>query len=127
MLTWKFRPYLGLGAAAHSFIHDKRISNVANLGSYLNSEIEKTAKIERSKPSTEVMIGALRITVFQSYRYFKRILNDQEYIAFRHTLTGFSKHDWVQCSDKGFTITKKGLLFSDHLVQEMSMQIDKYS
>jgi oxygen-independent coproporphyrinogen-3 oxidase len=33
---WKRTPYLGLGAAAHSFLEDKRIANTSNLDEYLS-------------------------------------------------------------------------------------------
>ena len=34
---WSHKPYIGLGASAHSYIHPKRWSNVADAGQYISS------------------------------------------------------------------------------------------
>ncbi len=66
-LYWKRGEYLGLGAAAHSFIDGSRLSNTANLGEYLEALIsgnrppQETEVIDEAMALAEAIFLGLRL------------------------------------------------------------------
>lgn len=50
---WRYQPYVGVGAAAHSFIAGQRLANTANVADYMRlAAVGKTAAVFREKPDT---------------------------------------------------------------------------
>lgn len=59
---WTRVPYLGFGAAAHSFFGDCRMMNPSSLDAYLAGEGPKTERISKEEARFESMMLGLRMT-----------------------------------------------------------------
>lgn len=55
---WQYRSYLGVGAAAHSFLQKERLSNIGNVSQYINCvESGKSAINSRETPEIEIAMA----------------------------------------------------------------------
>ncbi|WP_038671582.1 radical SAM family heme chaperone HemW [Pelosinus sp. UFO1] len=55
---WQYQPYVGVGAAAHSFLHKERISNISDVSQYITClSMGKSPIKDRETPAIEVAMA----------------------------------------------------------------------
>ncbi len=59
---WRCEEYLGIGAAAHSFINGKRFACPKNLNAFISSEIQDTVTLDDGGSAEEKAMLSLRLT-----------------------------------------------------------------
>ena len=82
-LTWKFRPYIGIGVSAHSFLDGKRIAEPRSLQGYLKGS---TAKEEQGNALVDWSIGSSRLLGKQSLIQVKRMINQESFYGLKSKL-----------------------------------------
>lgn len=111
---WKFRPYIGLGASAHSFLYNTRYVWSRSVEEYL---LEKKPFAEQAM-LTDFFIGALRLYKPQSLFYLQKVLSAKDFekiFSFLHTMNlNYIKSNEVQ--EKPLTLTNKKFSFSPHVI-----------
>jgi len=114
---WRYRPYIGLGASAHSFNGKVRIINTTNIKNYIK---QNKYKLVSSQLNPDLFIGIFRITEFQPLSKFKKIMKFHEFLLFQKKIIEFANKNWINIKKTGFNITENGLLQSDTMLIEMS-------
>lgn len=74
---WQYRPYIGIGAAAHAFLYTKRYAWPRSLGQYqaLSRTLRKPQ--EEEADATDALIGMLRLHSPQSSLYLRQAWHRQ--------------------------------------------------
>lgn len=117
---WKGVPYLGLGPSAHSFSEGKRRWNISNNPQYIRSielkkdffEVEELTEIDRW--NERIMVG-LRTREGVEWKDFPdewKIQNERNF--FKFVEGGNAEFD-----ERGFRLTPKGWLISDHIISTL--------
>jgi oxygen-independent coproporphyrinogen-3 oxidase len=121
---WSHKPYIGLGASAHSYIHPKRWSNAADAESYISKIFDG-----RSAVNFEETLGPLEIAaemIFLGLRSEGGI-NEKEFAA--HTgiefyadgrekmLDEYSSSGFLEKRDGIWIPSPKGMLFADMMAR----------
>jgi oxygen-independent coproporphyrinogen-3 oxidase len=130
---WRNRPYIGIGAAAHSYIHDARLENIKTIPGYIKGISESQSKISSSESSPanisnltlskheqmqDTMMLGLRMTregVREDWfsERFDREMSEIFAVQFRELLSSglceWGKIDNSMC----FRLTSNGILFGN--------------
>jgi oxygen-independent coproporphyrinogen-3 oxidase len=130
---WRNRPYIGIGAAAHSYIHDARLENIKTIPGYIKGISESQSKISSSEFSPanisnltlskheqmqDTMMLGLRMTregVREDWfsERFDREMSEIFAVQFRELLSSglceWGKIDNSMC----FRLTSNGILFGN--------------
>lgn len=119
---WKFRPYIGLGASAHSFLYNTRYAWSRSIEEYLLQE----------KPSTEkavledVLVGILRLYNSQSLVYLRKVLSKNDFKFFFLWLKKMQQEKLLTFTKQKFSFSPHVIDFSDeYLLQSMNFLEDR--
>lgn len=114
---WEQKQYVGFGASAHSYLKDKRFSNIENLEQYINNiendNIEKNyvthenQNIEDKKK--EYMLLGLRKIEGVSIQKFKNKFEDNPIYLFRNELKKLIEENLLEIDGDSIRLTNKGL------------------
>jgi len=115
--VWKYRPYLSLGTSGHSFLGQTRYRTVANVKTYLAQPLENSIITESAKTVPDLFITALRLKTRHGHALFRKLLGEDQYLAWQKTLEVFCKNGWVKKDNSGFEITTEGLQYSNTMVE----------
>jgi oxygen-independent coproporphyrinogen-3 oxidase len=144
---WSHKPYIGLGASAHSYIHPKRWSNIADVEQYILSMSSGISDISKksstsSTPTSSIPpnIGAVdfeetlsplelsREIIFLGLRNADGIDEDDFFaktgIELRaggrsELLQRYADSDLLERADKKYIPTSRGMLFADMMAREL--------
>lgn len=114
MLTWKFRPYIGVGVSAHSFLNGKRIAEPRSLQNYLKGI---AAKEEQGNALVDWSIGSSRLLGKQSLNQVKRHLNQESFYSLESKLKALKNKGFLEFDKKLFSFTLQGILFADTILR----------
>lgn len=118
---WHYKPYLGLGSGAHSFMRPWRKANFSDLKQYIkaiNKELnrfEYEEKLSDSVQKSEFMFLALRTS---------EGVNREDYFDYFHTsleadygsvIEPFLKQELIACHKKGYYLTPKGMKYGNQV------------
>lgn len=114
---WKQKEYIGIGAAAHSYINSVRYSNTEDLEKYIknveNNQIEKNRKIEEKQTKTdmkkEYMLLGLRTIEGISIREFKEKYIENPIYLYRKELEKLTKEKLIEIDGDNIQLTNKGI------------------
>jgi oxygen-independent coproporphyrinogen-3 oxidase len=123
---WDHRNYIGLGCAAHSYLHPYRWANVSNIEEYLKGISENKLPnsfnefIDTETLAKEMLFLGLRRTdginigVFEERtgREFNALVDIKK-------IEMFISKGWLQHKDSGYLVTSSGLLFADTMAREL--------
>jgi oxygen-independent coproporphyrinogen-3 oxidase len=124
---WNHSPYLGLGPAAHSYIHPVRWANVKNVERYismLNDDrlpIVFSETIDRENIIAEMIFLRLRTADGLNDKAFKKAAAEEFYYGKRAAVldeaikTGLITHDNVR-----WRLTEKGMLIADAITRRLA-------
>lgn len=123
---WDHRSYIGLGCAAHSYLHPYRWANVSDLGEYLDKISEnKLPKdfnefIDAETLVKEMLFLGLRRTDGINIEAFEeRIGKEFSTIVDMEKIEMFISKGWLQHCNSGYLVTPSGLLFADTMAREL--------
>lgn len=121
---WKFIPYLGLGASAHSFDGKIRRYNPSNVKRYLAAIAEgKVAFEEEHEAENELynewIMTRLRTMWGVDLQCLKSRFGDRYYKHALPIVDGFFRNGYVTVEEGVVRLTKKGIMMSDMVFREL--------
>ncbi|QDR80954.1 radical SAM family heme chaperone HemW [Sporomusa termitida] len=116
---WHYQPYLGLGAAAHSFVNGERTSAVPAIEEYIraikagSSPVIMREKLTRAQAIAEYIFLALRTTQGLKAADFTRQFHLDFFIHFAHTFNELRQQKLLATNGRRVWLTDKGMKFSN--------------
>lgn len=114
---WNQKQYIGFGTAAHSYIENKRFSNIDRIEDYIkniendklsnNIIIQEEQNIESKEK--EFMLLALRKIEGVNIQKFKNKFGENPIYLFRNELNKLINNDLLEVDDNFIKLTAKGL------------------
>lgn len=114
---WEQKQYIGLGAAAHSFINKVRYSNIASIeeyekniekGKFLDNQVQEE-KLTKEAEMNEYMLLGLRKLDGISISKFKEKFNVNPINYYEEILQKLIKSGLIEVTDTNIKISEKGL------------------
>lgn len=125
IIYWENREYLGIGPSAVSYLGGVRRKNVADVRKYVEAMRSGAGSIvveEESLPpedrARETAIQMLRMTDGVNEEAFRAITGFIASELFVRQFEEFSKSGLIVCDDRGFRLTRRGLLLSNLVMTE---------
>ncbi|MFW5873269.1 MAG: radical SAM family heme chaperone HemW [Bacillota bacterium] len=118
---WRFIPYLGLGAGAHSFIELNRIENLKDIDSYvgLSSDNKKpdreVIKLDIQDLRSEFMFLGLRMARGILKKEFRELFGETPEYFYNKKINELTAKGLLKSSDKVIKLTDKGRLFANQV------------
>ena len=114
---WNQEEYIGFGVAAHSYIDNKRFSNIESVEQYIdnitNKNIEKNVMLQEIQndemKKKEYMMLGLRKLEGVSIQEFKNKFTDNPIYLFRNELEELVNDDLIEIDLDRIKLTNKGL------------------
>ena len=114
---WKQKEYIGIGAAASSFLEDKRYSNIQDLEQYIeniekgtsnkNLVLEETLNLE-AKMKEYMLLGLRRISGVNIFEFEKKF-NVSPIVKFCKELEKLNHEGLIIVIDENIKLTNKGI------------------
>lgn len=125
---WNQEEYLGIGLAAHSYLHSKRYSNTENLEQYINKLLDEegikndivTVHEEQTledKQKEYMLLGLRKIEGVKISDFKNKFVQNPIYVC-RKELDKLVKEDLIQVEDNNIKLTKKGLDLANLVFEE---------
>ena len=123
---WEQKEYIGFGAAAHSYIDNKRFCNTSNIEKYitncLNEEFEKNIEIQEIQNEEdkmrEYMILGLRKIDGVSIQEFEKVFNQNPIMLFKNELQKLYQQKLIVIDGDIIKLSNKGLDFANLVWEE---------
>ena len=114
---WNQKHYIGFGTAAHSYLEDKRFSNIKNIEKYIeniennkikdNVIVQEMQDVENKKK--EYMMLGLRKIEGVNIQKFKNKFGENPIYLFRNELNKLVNEDLLEVDENYIKLTSKGL------------------
>lgn len=126
MDCWNQEEYIGFGIAAHSYINNKRFSNISNLEEYIKNineeNFEKNIELHENQTKQDkmkeyMMIGLRKIGGI-SISEFERRFRISPLFYFRFEIDKLVKENLLEVDLDYIKLTKKGLDFANIVFEE---------
>lgn len=124
MKYWMGRPYMGLGAAAHSDFGGRRYSFVSDLDGYIrgmlsgDEVVDESQQITRRERGSEYLMLRLRtIHGIDEWEYRREYLMNFEPIEAK--LSEFEHKGWARRHGRRWQFTPEGFLLSNQLIGQL--------
>ena len=123
---WKQTEYIGIGAAASSFVDDKRYSNIADLEKYIhniesgnsNKNLILEEKLNNeSKMKEYMMLGLRKINGVNIFEFEKRF-NVNPVVKYCRELEKLNHEGLIIIIDENIRLTNKGIDFANLVWEE---------
>ncbi len=116
---WQCREYIGLGAAAHSYIGNERFSNTSSLSEYLSGKYcRNTEVLTQADKIEEFIIMGLRMRCGISETEFMRRFNKSFAETYKNQLEKFINGGFMKAENGCFCLTSKGADVSNSIMCE---------
>jgi len=131
MVYWRNEPYLGLGAAAASYMNGERSVAVADPAEYvarIRSGRSVVASSERLPPSIrlgETLMLALRLSDGFAMDSVQRSYGDRASGGVSRAMASLVKRNLLAEDHGRVRLTRTGLLFADDVIAELMAQIEE--
>ncbi len=123
---WNNTPYIGLGAAAHSYNITSREWNPCDLKLYLNNEkniFPKEMEILTTKQKfNEYIMTGLRTSKGCRLDYIKQNFGNAIYALTLRKVNRFIEQKKIKQKGNDFTLTKKALFISDAIIADLFLE-----
>ena len=117
---WEQKEYIGLGAAAHSYLNNKRYSNLENLEEYIidfnKKQIQETQDIE-AKKKEYMLLGLRKIQGVSIQKFKEKFIQNPLYI-YRNELEKLASQKLIVVDGNYIKHTNKGLDFANLVWEE---------
>lgn len=123
---WEQKEYIGFGVSAHSYINQKRYSNIKEIESYINNikkgETGKNIIIHEKQTKEEMekeyMLLALRKIQGISIKEYKNKFGENPIFIYKQELEKLAKQELIEINGDYICLTKKGLDFANIVWEE---------
>jgi len=118
---WQFQDYLGLGAAAHSFMQGSRWANPAVLADYLAADWSAFRLPPPEAPEllqAEYVMLALRTAAGLDAADFQRCFGKSFAATYGAVTDNFLRQGWLQQTARGIALTQAGMKFGNCVFRE---------
>lgn len=128
---WTFAPYLGLGAAAHSFIEPQRSWNYSDVKRYIRKlesgqrPVEETEVLTTEQLTTEAVYLGMRTIKGIDLAVFKQKFGLDFLQVFKETISELENEGLLQRQPDRIALSRKGLAFLDSVVSMFTAQQKK--
>lgn len=122
MKYWTFTPYIGLGPSAHSFHKNQRRWNKKSISEYIKTlgkgrlATEKKESLTTEQQMIEALYLGFRQTAGIDILWFDKKFGISFSNMFKDTINLFIQKGYLSISEKKCSLTKKGLLLLDSIV-----------
>ena len=121
---WRQQPYLGLGAAAHSFDMKSRQWNVAHLSKYIESVNSGVIPMEREELDSDttfndIVTTALRTSDGINLNAMEQRLGTEYKDTVIAASTKHIRNGLMEISDNHLRLTSKGIFISDSIMSDL--------
>jgi len=116
---WQFQPYIGAGAAAHSFWHNERLANMNDVVSYIRavdqglSPIAVRENLESSAAMAEYVFLALRTVQGMSVQKFNNYFNADFCTYYRETIKMLTNKNLIVATENKIYLTEIGMKYGN--------------
>jgi len=116
---WQYKPYVGVGAAAHSFIKGQRLSNRADVAAYIEAIDADQSPIEtREAPDlgmgmAEYVFLALRTVQGLLVEEFDQYFNKKFFDCYQHIITMLTAQKLIVATKKRVYLTTLGMKYGN--------------
>lgn len=123
-LYWEFKPYLGLGPAAHSFTGAERFSNYSDLSLYIDRlkagelAIEDRIELKKEDLMAEMVFMGLRLLEGVSFTDFYRLFHIELRDYYKKAIDKLKSQGLLNVANDKISLTEKGLLLANIVFME---------
>lgn len=116
---WQYQPYLGVGAAAHSFLQKERLSNINDVFRYIkcvekgNSPIEVRETPENATAMAEYIFLALRTVQGLSIQEFNNCFNCDFFQQYGEIVAKLARQKLLVVGEKQIYLTTIGMKYGN--------------
>lgn len=118
---WRYQPYLGLGAAAHSFIDGERFNNTDNILDYIvaltdnRSPLAEQEKVDMETAMAEYIFLALRMTAGFKFKDFFQSFGVEFREKFGTTVDLLTQRQLVLVTHDAICLTPLGMKYGNQV------------
>ena len=121
---WRQKPYLGIGASAHSFNIESRRWNINNIDEYLqykslNGQIYSEEKLSKIDRLNELLLTSLRTSWGVDIEYIKHEYGGEYAQLFLSVAERYEKSGYLIIQDNKALLTEKGFFISDKIISDL--------
>ncbi len=121
---WKGIPYLGIGAAAHSYDGKNRYWNIANNTIYVqkikeNKIAYETETLTNDNRYNEYVMTRIRTIFGVDAQTIKQDFGELYYAHFMLEISPFISNKWVVEDNGNYTLTDAGKIFCDYITENL--------
>jgi len=128
---WSHKPYIGLGASAHSYIHPNRWSNAADVNRYISSMLSAQTPPDSGAADMVETIGPKELAAEMIFLGLRSAEGIDEDVFFAKTgtpllaggrekrLSEYAASGLLNVSGRKWAPTPKGMLFADMMAREL--------
>jgi oxygen-independent coproporphyrinogen-3 oxidase len=126
---WKGDPYLGIGAAAHSYDGLKRYWNVANNAVYVkkimnNEPANESEILSETDTYNEYVMTSIRTIFGTDKNEIQSRFGDDFLQHFLMEISPFISNKWIMETNGIYTLTNSGKLFCDYITENLFFTVD---
>ncbi|SMC93673.1 radical SAM family heme chaperone HemW [Sporomusa malonica] len=116
---WQYQPYLGIGAAAHSFLNGERLSNVTGIPEYISAIFEGCSPVVMRETLTndqsmaEYIFLALRTSQGLTVANFSQLFCVDFFRHFGNIFEKLQRQDLVETDSRRIWLTDRGMKFGN--------------
>lgn len=116
---WRYQPYLGLGAAAHSFVNGERISAVPAIDAYIRAiatgcpPVAMRERLTKAQSVGEYVFLALRTTQGLNAADFTRRFHSNFFLHFANVFNKLRRQELLATNGCRVWLTDRGMKFSN--------------
>lgn len=125
---WRDLPYLGLGAAAHSYVDPVRFSNTADVRRYIayikegKSPIAATQQLDRQSRMEEFCFLALRTGAGISRRRFEEKFSCNFFSIYGHIIETLTAKELIVAEKEHVFLTQRGMKYGNQVFREFLLK-----
>ncbi|MCE5287008.1 MAG: radical SAM family heme chaperone HemW [Pelosinus sp.] len=116
---WQYQPYIGLGAAAYSFVGGKRFGNTIDVKKYINcvktarAPVEFTEEVNKKNAMAEFIFLALRMTDGLDIPKFNAYFHTDFFYCYKKTVQRLVKERLLAANQENIHLTARGMKFGN--------------
>lgn len=128
MKYWQDAPYLGLGAAAHSYLENRRYANLRDVKAYIvrvnegKSPSEEEIVLTEPELMEEFCFLALRTRSGICVEQFNAKFNCDFFSIYGHTIECLKKKELIECNEQTICLTKRGMKYGNRVFIEFLLK-----
>lgn len=128
MKYWQDAPYIGLGAAAHSYLGAERSYNAVGAKDYIDrvnaglSPIERTVTLSETEMMEEFCFLSLRTREGISIARFNEKFNSEFFSVYGHIIDSLKKKNLIVCDEKFIALTQLGMKYGNQAFMEFLLK-----